>query len=59
MTIAEKRHERLEEQTARRLEDQGLSLHRQGGLYQVIDGDMQAVTEIVSLSEIVGWLESW
>ena len=59
MTIAEKLHEQLEQRVAAALEEQGLTLHRQGGLYQIIDSDLQPVTELVPLSEIVKWVESW
>ena len=56
MTIAEKRHEQLEQRVAAALEEQGLTLHRQGGLYQVIDGDNQPVTGLCTLAEII---EAW
>ena len=59
MTIGERRHEELEQKVATALEAEGLSLHRQGGLYQVIDSDLQPMTELVCLSDIIDWIESW
>lgn len=56
MTIAEKRHEQLEQRVAAALEEQGLTLHRQGGLYQIMDSDLQPVTELCTLAEII---EAW
>ena len=59
VTAAERRHAQLEETVAAALEEQGFSLHRQGGLYQVEDSDLQPVTDLVELSEIIAWIESW
>lgn len=57
MTIGEKRHQALEARTAARLEAEGLSLIRAGGLYEVIDQDgMRVTAEPLPLAEIVGFM---
>ena len=53
MTIGEKLHRKRESEIAALLEGQGLSLHRQGGLYQVVDSDGIPVTELTTLGEVV------
>ena len=59
MTIAERRHERLEEQVTKWLESEGLSLHRQGNLYQVEDADLQPMTDLLPLSGIIEAVKAW
>ena len=59
MTIGERLHEQREQVLALWLEEQGLSLHRQGGLYQIMDSDLQPVTELCPLVKIIEIVEAW
>ena len=59
MTVSEKLHKQHERELAERLEEQGLSLHRYGGLYEVVDADGLMVMDGVGLAQIMEWMESW
>lgn len=59
MTIGEKLHRQREAEAAALLEVQGLSLHRQGGMYQIEDSDLQQLSDFLSLSEIIDFIHEW
>lgn len=57
MTLGERRHLQLEEAVARRLEQEGLTLIRAGGLYTVVDGDDREILDQVPLVGVAEWIE--
>lgn len=59
MTIGEKLHRQREKEVSAVLEDWGFSLHRQGGLYQIEDCDLQPITSLIPLSEILEIIQMW
>ena len=59
MTIGEQIHREREKALSALLEVQGLSLHRQRGLYQIEDGNGLPVTELVTLAEIIKVVMEW